>query len=1180
MRNDLSAAFLAAMANSVRAPIQLMQLQFDSGTVYLSDRDLSYGGNVYQGLVMDWGELRTVGNYTEENSGTMEITISIWNGGEDPFSNLFFYQDPMNVEVSLYQTFDGLGAEDLALIGTFVIQDPIRYAEADQTLELTLVTANLRYFAQCGKLLTKEEFPYALEEDLNKPINLIFGDAGEVQTLCSNTPPRSILSGSILKRPTRVYVQDGLDISDFHSAGYLQIDEELMRYNWKTSQFFNVDARGVGGTLATDHSDGVDILQGYYQPEYIVGEGPLSSISNVKVNGQTPTVNYTTYPNANPAYIKFERQPTFIEYSKGARSTEIDFDQTASDNNALFPQYAWDKTNRSKGAILSGSNFRLSVNQLTAAEDDGELIKVFLCVEHWATRNYSSDRVAVNVEDIGLVGWLDRPNDADEISLTGDVDIDHPHDHEVGGQHTHADQLPLYDSEAPYHTHSVDTFNPIDVSATPAYWSKIVNAGQGSVSTSETFVASNLNGPLLSGKWRILITISRDLGGTITNLRLNPSKPGVDTVDLGDNLPNGTHEFFVNLGDWGNGDFSSSLNVSCRLYGGTSTGYSRITVSGVVLSASDPISSTGAKVKTEHATTNTRDLVVHNQNQDITGKSIQKDINDIDPLSTANRAIQNIITQNSSKAVVQKFDLTQYLQSITWDWMQNRNVNLRFHNNSSAEDPEIIITYLYFEAEYRQKQVRTTDNVTASVIGHKDSGQRPDEVIQYLLTQKAGVPESALGSVWRDIPDWNDSNTWDDNALWLDGGQVSDVPEGALFEEAASWFDYHSYQFDGVIPANISVKEALEIATWQSRSRLFWQNGKVKLAIRRKTQDWNIAKELNPSNIQLRSFAVEKSPVDNIINRIDLFHDIDRLSEAFGSEQYRATAFESDKVSIARHGERKKDEMFLFDLIRNQTVANHIADYYIWALGETTTYYSFNAYLENFDLEKDDYLTITSQKFATIRQIPVVVRDLVRRFGNGKTSQINLLQMIGEAIRYIVIQVQQEDEIYAYDALKIEFGFDLDFDDLANITDDLLVVEGKEFESEALVDDQVLVLADFDSMEESTAILSDSLAMHHEFSVESSFSVQDQFVLVQELCFGACGFGCPDGVGVFFGSRTTHRDYTDEYIGLDSELLIEFGQSGLESEAIAEDVLVFSDGFGCPTGLGSGFGISPFGDPC
>ncbi|GAI13075.1 unnamed protein product, partial [marine sediment metagenome] len=102
-------------------------------------------------------------------------------------------------------------------------------------------------------------------------------------------------------------------------------------------------------------------------------------------------------------------------------------------------------------------------------------------------------------------------------------------------------------------------------------------------------------------------------------------------------------------------------------------------------------------------------------------------------------------------------------RSVSWDWLQGKDIDVIYQG--SVNSAQVVITYAYFEVEYRQKQVRTTDDVSAYVVGSIES--RPDAVVQYLLTEKANVPTDKLGSVWRSIPIWYDVEIWYDVVLQL-----------------------------------------------------------------------------------------------------------------------------------------------------------------------------------------------------------------------------------------------------------------------------------------------------------------------------------------------------------------------------------------------------------------------------
>ncbi|GAI13078.1 unnamed protein product, partial [marine sediment metagenome] len=218
---------------------------------------------------------------------------------------------------------------------------------------------------------------------------------------------------------------------------------------------------------------------------------------------------------------------------------------------------------------------------------------------------------------------------------------------------------------------------------------------------------------------------------------------------------------------------------------------------------------------------------------------------------------------------------------------------------------------------------------------------------------------------------------------------------------------------------------------------------------------------------------------------------------------------ETDLVSISKNGERKDDALFMFDLIRVSTIAEDIVDYYIWLFGETRTLYGFNTYLPSFDIEKSDYISISSTGFERLNRLPVTIRDLVRNFGSGKNYSINTISMLGESIRHKTFVNLIEDYIVCSDNLDIDFGFDSSFDDIVNVSDELLVNQGKFFEENVALSDLLSSLIIFDDDQIDTVLALDELTTHHSFSLEDEVVINESFAIAQELCWGACGWGAP-----------------------------------------------------------------------
>jgi len=460
MRNDLTAAFLAKMADTYRKPIQVLVFHFEEGDRYISDRDISISGQLYDGIVENWGSLQTVG---AENaiSSTVQFDITLWNGGTERFSDHFYSQDPVDVFVDAYQTFEGLGWADFAKIGEFVIQDPIRIVEASELLSLSLISSNMRYFAQVGSILTRELYPNALEADLNKSIDLIVGNAGRVQCLCANKPPVATLQGSIIRRTVDISVNENLYELGFSDNGtsyqYVQIDEEIIRYRARYNEYFVAIERGCFGTYATSHSDGSQVIQARVPVTYIIGQGSLKSISDVFVGGQSASQTYSWDLNSNPATITFQTQPTYVSNFNLITGT-VYFDLIGNQNSADQAWRAIEDSNVSDSAVIhAGSPYHgtLAVIQRTSIPDRGEIVNVYLNITHYAKDAYVGDYVRVWVYGVGEIGRLARPSEYDVIDVGGDVDLDHPHIHADGGNHDHSKVDPSLSTANPSHPHGV-----------------------------------------------------------------------------------------------------------------------------------------------------------------------------------------------------------------------------------------------------------------------------------------------------------------------------------------------------------------------------------------------------------------------------------------------------------------------------------------------------------------------------------------------------------------------------------------------------------------------------------------------------------------------------------------------------------------------------------------------------
>lgn len=185
---------------------------------------------------------------------------------------------------------------------------------------------------------------------------------------------------------------------------------------------------------------------------------------------------------------------------------------------------------------------------------------------------------------------------------------------------------------------------------------------------------------------------------------------------------------------------------------------------------------------------------------------------------------------------------------------------------------------------------------------------------------------------------------------------------------------------------------------------------------------------------------------------------------------------------------------------------------------------------------------------------------------------------MGESIRHKAFLAYEEEEVVVNDSLTLSSGAFVETDSGAIVNDLLHINHGLYENEDIILAESTLLIVMFNLVDDQEFVYAnDELAAHHSVELASSFTAESNLNVQQELCFGACGFGCPDGVGVQFGSQTVHLSWQEEYPQALDVLSCEI-QPGVVDTVTATDDLLFSDGFGCPAGIGSGFGNVPFGD--
>lgn len=323
----------------------------------------------------------------------------------------------------------------------------------------------------------------------------------------------------------------------------------------------------------------------------------------------------------------------------------------------------------------------------------------------------------------------------------------------------------------------------------------------------------------------------------------------------------------------------------------------------------------------------------------------------------------------AQQSMMSMFDITDKVAG-NWSWFNNRQASVYYYQPGTNL---LYILNMFFDVEYVPNETVYSDQVSATVVS-LSTLTGPDQVARHLLTTRAGV-------VTADIDD-------------------------TVFTAAGAKYTAAGYALNGLIAAETIVKDALASICRQVHSRLFPSGGKLKLVLREGHPATKpVAKALTTADLQLKSLTAARQPLTDIANRIELFYNRDWSD---GGDSYQASVTRESAASISQFGLKTDADAFKFDLITSAVMAGKVADFYLSERAWPSTFYTFTAYLPQFDLEKEDVVTVTAS-FNNMIALPMVVRAVDRVFGSGKTGAINLLRITAENL-YGALNYRLEDQ--------------------------------------------------------------------------------------------------------------------------------------------------------------------------
>jgi hypothetical protein len=177
--------------------------------------------------------------------------------------------------------------------------------------------------------------------------------------------------------------------------------------------------------------------------------------------------------------------------------------------------------------------------------------------------------------------------------------------------------------------------------------------------------------------------------------------------------------------------------------------------------------------------------------------------------------------------------------------------------------------------------------------------------------------------------------------------------------DADTSFAADSYKFAVVINTRKKIREWCAYMALQCRCWFRFANSKAYLLYRPDSlvSDKTIAKFADDSDFKT-TMKVRRSPLDEIINKIRVYYNRD-WSMSAGAEAYQAVTTASDATSITAYGEKEQPETFQFDFIRDATMAADLRDFYLARYKDRKKVITGELFLDNFELEFADAVTLT-----------------------------------------------------------------------------------------------------------------------------------------------------------------------------------------------------------------------------
>ncbi len=932
-------------------PVALLEIDWSGAdTGRYAERALEVDGVMYDGIIIDIGEVSCSFDNPASERRPLSVTLFPDEALKGRLATGFAEGKPARLKL----LFAGTSADDsIELFSGFV--GAVKAAAPD-TVELLLTGMFSKHDRMLPlDIVSIDDFPKAEAGDVGKPLPLVFGEVPGLPALKVKTGQSTRLRGSILSDDTTIEVDD---TGGFPATGTLLIEEEQVTYTGADGNVFTGCVRGANGTEPAEHLNRRQVIEHLTEHIYLVAGHACASVHDIRVAGAPVEEggcvidrnNTTLAPGKTLATVTFVNRPRVRVFSKASRFLEMQFDETAAGNEALNPEHCYDVTIEGFAtlvATISGSpeNDTLRLRQTTDVTSYetkfGEILKVFLIVEHFASKKFADDYLSVHVA--GQSYTLAKPGEEDTAGGGGEVDIDHAHTHSITGEHTHTMTVK---KEALFTNHI------IQVGGTTGGWSEVDDIAGGNLNKSGFTTTASTDRSL---QCFVAATTSK---GSVQKIQF--------CCRRGESNMAGS--FYLRF--YQNGDLKKTYVVTGTSYPATwKSGWE--TIGGLtwedldnsntyilitpVAGNAEPIRLFGVWYELEYL----------EQPSAYEGTGV-KDSADVNAYSAANAHVINEEPVRSS-SVAEAIDITGLVAN-DWSWFNGREVWVNYNVVGSNDGVKCYLLHVFFEVEFAPFEDLISDDVTCAVRGVETNGdgtgalvENPADVIKHVLVNKLGFDENER----------------------LDADS---------FERARSSLEALGARFAFALTRQARASSLLERLALQARCRLSFDSGKHRLAFRPDAFGEPV-RALTPDSLLEGGCRMEHSGLDDVRNRIIGYHTRDYGVGGPVSECYSAVTVAEDPESQAEYGAREW-ELELFAL-RDAAYASDLLNFLADRLGKPVRRYAWSSFLRDIDLERGDIVEISDLRFDLLKVKGEIARSVFRA-GSGSRRRLDTLSFQAE----------------------------------------------------------------------------------------------------------------------------------------------------------------------------------------